>query len=56
MDKNSFPGSTMHGEAWRRFANEMHGKSDGPEEQRNAWDWFLAGWKAKSAQRAEYGR
>jgi hypothetical protein len=48
-----FPGRTAHGDAWRYFLKEMHGKSYGPDEMIHVWEWFLAGWRAKGKQRVD---
>lgn len=47
------PESQLHGEAWRRFCSHMASRQYGTEELRDAWLFFLDGWKAKAAQQEE---
>jgi hypothetical protein len=56
MNKDKFPGSIIHGEAYRRFMREMNLRMYSDDAQRDAWEWFLLGWQAKCKQREEWGR
>lgn len=46
------PEAAVHGDAWRYFCREMQGRQYGEQEQeqRDAWLWFLTGWRAKGEQ------
>ena len=50
LNAEEFPGRIAHADAFRYFLKEMHARQYGPDEMIQAWNFFLAGWKAKAVQ------
>lgn len=44
------PSTRRHGDAYKFFKQETFGRRYGPEEESQAWSFFLAGWLAKARQ------
>lgn len=46
------PESAGNFQAWQAFEREMRGRRYGASETRDAWLWFLSGWKASNNDRS----
>lgn len=61
VNKADFPGSILHGDAWRYFVrmHNVHGSAvqgEHREKTLDRWNWFLAGWKSKCEQHNDLRR